>query len=51
MEVDIDSLADEVTVIFEGAFILGRVLDDRTTFAEQLRHYRNYLELLFDRVD
>jgi TetR/AcrR family transcriptional repressor of nem operon len=45
--VDIDSLADELTVILEGAFVTAKVLKDRTVIPNQLRHYRNYLELLF----
>lgn len=45
--VDLDSLADMLTVVFEGAFILSRTLKEPKAFAEQLRHYRQYLELLF----
>ena len=41
------SLADMLTVVFEGAFILSRVLKGPKVFAEQLRHYRRYIELLF----
>jgi TetR/AcrR family transcriptional repressor of nem operon len=46
-DVDIDSLADLLTVVFEGAFILSRSLKAPKIFAEQLRHYRTYLQLLF----
>lgn len=46
-EVDLDSLADMLTVIFEGAFILSKTLRDPAVVAAQLGHYRNYLELLF----
>jgi TetR/AcrR family transcriptional repressor of nem operon len=45
--VHLDSLADMMTVVFEGAFILSRTLKEPRAFAEQLRHYRQYLELLF----
>jgi TetR/AcrR family transcriptional repressor of nem operon len=45
--VHLDSLADMMTVVFEGAFILSRTLKEPQAFAEQLRHYRQYLELLF----
>ena len=42
-----DGLADMITVIFEGAFILSKTMKDPKLVAEQLDHYRNYLELLF----
>lgn len=41
------SLADMITVIFEGAFIVSKMLRDPGTVAEHLAHYRAYLELLF----
>lgn len=47
LEVNLDDLADQLTVIFEGAFILTRTLHDRRIMPAQLRHWRNYLELLF----
>lgn len=46
-EVDVDSLADLLTGVFEGAYILARTLKEPGAFAAQLRHYRTYLELLF----
>jgi TetR/AcrR family transcriptional repressor of nem operon len=46
-DVDIESLADLLTGVIEGAYILGRVNNDPKAFAEQLRHYRTYVELLF----
>lgn len=45
--VDPDSLADMLTVIFEGAFVLSRTVGGPTVFGDQLRHYRAYLRLLF----
>lgn len=48
LEVDLDGLADGVTVLFEGSFIVSRMLNESALVAGQLRHYRNYLELLFD---
>jgi TetR/AcrR family transcriptional regulator, transcriptional repressor for nem operon len=45
--VDADSLADMFTAVLEGAFIISRTLKDPRVFAQQLRHYRRYLELLF----
>lgn len=46
-DVDSESLADMITVIFEGAFMLSKIMKDPRTVAEQLRHYRNYVILLF----
>ena len=46
--VDLDSLADMITVLFEGAFVLARSMDAGAVFADQLRHYRTYLQLVFD---
>jgi hypothetical protein len=36
-----------ITVIFEGAFILSKTLGSPAVVARQLRHFRNYLELLY----
>ncbi len=47
LPVDFDSVADLLTGIIEGAYILSRALEDRRMLSEQLLHYRNYLELLF----
>jgi TetR/AcrR family transcriptional repressor of nem operon len=32
---------------FEGGFVMMRVLQDPKQLAQQLAHYRNYIELLF----
>lgn len=48
LPVSAESLADMMTVIFEGAFILAKTLKEPQVLAEQLGHYRNYLELLFE---
>jgi TetR/AcrR family transcriptional repressor of nem operon len=45
--VDLDALADEGLTLFEGAYVLSRALGDPTLLKGQLRHFRNYLELLF----
>lgn len=45
--VDVESLADLMTTIFEGAFIMSKAFNDFSMVAKHLRHYRNYLELLF----
>jgi len=45
--VDPESLADMLTVVFEGAFVVARSIDSPRLFADQLRHYRTYVEILF----
>ena len=42
-----DELTDMLLGLFEGAFILSRTYKDPGLVAAQLRHYRNYIELLF----
>lgn len=49
-EVSLDSVADTMTVLFEGAFIMSKTLKEPGTVAAQLGHYRNYLALLFGRA-
>jgi len=46
-DIDVESLADMLTVLFEGAFVMARTFPRRAVFTEQLRHYRRYLRLLF----
>lgn len=46
-EVDLESLADELVVLFEGAFVVARALGEPAIPRRQLAHYRAYLELLF----
>ena len=48
---DAGELADMITVIFEGAFVTSRSMNDPKMFAAQLGHYRSYLELLFKPED
>lgn len=48
--IDADELADIFSTILEGAFIMARVMDDRGIFIRHMRHYRNYLELIFDQT-
>ncbi|MGE0735388.1 MAG: TetR/AcrR family transcriptional regulator [Alphaproteobacteria bacterium] len=40
-------LADMITVVFEGGFIMSKIMTEPNLVAAQLDHYRNYLELLF----
>lgn len=51
IRVDLPSLADQVTTIFEGAFILARATEQPGYLRSQLSHLRHYLELLFGLVD
>ncbi len=48
LEVDIESLADGFMSLFEGAFVLSKSLKEADITINQLRHYKNYLRLLFD---
>ena len=43
---DADELADMLSVMVEGAYVLGKSLGDSTMLARQLHHYRCYLELV-----
>jgi TetR/AcrR family transcriptional repressor of nem operon len=47
LPVDLESLADLVLTAFEGGFVLSRAVGNPAIVAQQLRHVRNYLELLF----
>lgn len=47
VEVDLDSLADMITVLFEGAFIMSRATGEAAVLGAQLRHLQTYLGLLF----
>jgi TetR/AcrR family transcriptional regulator, transcriptional repressor for nem operon len=42
-----EHLSSMILAIFEGAFVLTKILAEPQFIAEQLRQYRNYLELLF----
>ncbi len=45
-DIDREALADQITVIVEGSYILSKVLDDPSLLARQIQHFRRYLELL-----
>jgi TetR/AcrR family transcriptional regulator, transcriptional repressor for nem operon len=47
IEVDLDALADALTVIVEGAIILSKALDDPGLMGRQTRLYRNHIKLIF----
>lgn len=46
-KIDTASLADMFTVVLEGAFITAKAVDDPRVIVQQLRHFKNYVELLF----
>jgi TetR/AcrR family transcriptional repressor of nem operon len=48
-EVDPVSLADGFMSVFEGAFVLSKSLGEADVTIKQLRHYKSYIELLFDK--
>lgn len=45
--VSASQLADGFTVVLEGAFITGKAMNEAKLVTQQLRLYRNYIELLF----
>lgn len=45
--VDFYTLADMLMTIFEGGFVLSKTFDDPGLVADQLGHYRRYVQLLF----
>lgn len=46
-DVEPEDLADMLTVIFEGSFVLSKTLSEPQAIARQLAEYRNYVRLLF----
>lgn len=50
-DVEPEDLADMLTVIFEGAFVLSKTLAEPQAIARQLRQYRIHLTLLFGEAD
>lgn len=46
-DIDLESLADMLMVIFEGSFVLSQSLGENKIIARQLSHYHSYLQLLF----
>lgn len=47
-DVDLKSLADGFMSLFEGAFVLEKSLGEAGITWQQLKHYRTYIELLFE---
>jgi len=48
VKADSASLADAFTVVLEGAFVTGKALNEPQVIAQQLRHFKNYVSLLFE---
>ena len=46
-DVDFDALADNLTVIVEGAIVLSRSLQDQGMMGRQTRLFRNHIKLIF----
>ena len=46
--IDKVSLQDMFVAIFEGGFILEKILEDPQATSKQLQNFKNYLELIFD---
>jgi len=47
LPVDSASLADGLNTVLEGAFIMSKAVGEPELIVQQLRHYKNYIELLF----
>ena len=45
--VDLDDLADHLTVVLEGAYVVSKVLDDPSLPVRQLELFRRHIEALF----
>jgi TetR/AcrR family transcriptional regulator, transcriptional repressor for nem operon len=47
IDVDVDALADHLTVVVEGAIVQSKALNDLAVIGAQVRLFRNYVKLLF----
>lgn len=48
LPVDLDTLADTISALVDGAIIISKALKDSKTLPAQITHYRNYIKLLFE---
>ncbi len=48
LPVDLDTLADTISALVDGAIILSKALKDGKALPAQITHYRNYIKLLFE---
>ena len=49
-EVNVDDLADMLSVCLEGGILLSKILDDPRHLVVQILHYRDYLRLLYSQA-
>ena len=49
VEIDIQSLADHIVVIFEGAFVVSKALRGKDLTVDHLSHLKNYFKLIFEK--
>lgn len=47
IEIDLDALADHLTVVVEGAIVQSKALNDLSVIGAQVRLFRNYVKLIF----
>lgn len=47
IELDTKTLADHFVVILEGAFVVSKAVNRKEVSAEQLKHFKNYIEIAF----
>ena len=47
VEVDLDALADHLTVIVEGAIVLSKALNDPGLMGRQTRLFRDHVKFVF----
>ena len=45
--VDVNALADQVTVVLEGGIIISKALNDRAILGRQLRLFRDHVKMAF----
>lgn len=51
MEVTAEELVDNFLSAFEGGLILAKMMNKPSAFADQIKQYKNYIELLFGCVE
>lgn len=47
IEVDLDDLADMMTVLADGGIILSKIMQDKSALPRQMQHYRHYVKAVF----
>ncbi len=47
LDINTSYLADTFTSTLEGAFVMAKATDDPQAIPQQIRHFRNYIQLLF----